>query len=53
MTNLVECMNSVFTGVRYLLVMGLVKTTFYKLSSYFDKHLMTTVAQKQASERIS
>lgn len=51
-TNLAECMNNVFKGVKYIPVLGLVKATFYKLSYYVDKHSMTIVAYKQVGETI-
>ncbi|XP_028753023.1 uncharacterized protein LOC114712639 [Neltuma alba] len=44
-TNLAECMNNVFKGVRSLPITGLVKATMYRVNNYFVKRAQQVHAQ--------
>ena len=50
MTNLAESVNSVLKGVRFLLVLGLVNATFYRLNHYWVERGRTIHAQMLAKE---
>ena len=52
-TNLAECMNSVFKGVRSLPIAGIVKATMYRVNSYFVKRSQQIHAQIAAGQVFS
>ena len=49
-TNLSECFNGVLKGVHSLPIIAMVKFTFYKVNSYFDKHRNKTLAQLEKGQ---
>ncbi|XP_028772068.1 uncharacterized protein LOC114729244 [Neltuma alba] len=52
-TNLAECMNGVFKGVRSLPITGLVKATMYRVNNYFVKRAQQVHAQIAAGQVFS
>ena len=52
-TNLVECINGVFKGLRKLPIMGVIEGSYYRLNKFFQERLLTYNGQIQSGKEFS